>query len=274
MIEPRHTLSIRRQSKLLGLSASILYYQPQPQKPLELELMNRIDALHLEEPTWGSRKLRDALRLEGYKVNRKRIQRLMRKMAIQSIYPKKKLSMAEPGSVKYPYLLRYLNIDRPGLVWCTDITYIRLGHGFVYLVAVMDWYSKKILSWQLSNTLDKHFCIWALDEALRKYQSPSIFNSDQGSQFTCEDFLRPLLERDVRISMDGKGRALDNVAIERFWRTLKYDEVYLKEYESMADAKVQIGRYIESYNSRRPHQALGGITPNMAYTGTKHMLAA
>jgi len=267
MIDPGHKLSIRKQSKLLRIPTSALYYRPRPMKPLELEIMNRLDALHLKEPTWGSRKLRDALRLEGYKVNRKRVQRLMRIMAIQTIYPKKKLSMADPGAVKYPYLLRHLKIDRPGLVWCTDITYIRLSHGFVYLVAIMDWYSRKVLSWQLSNTLDKHFCIWALEEALRNNPAPIIFNSDQGSQFTCMDFLRPLLEQDVKISMDGKGRALDNVIIERFWRTLKYDEVYLKEYESMTDAKNQIGTYIDKYNTSRPHQALGGLTPEMAFSG-------
>ncbi len=233
--------------------------------------MKKIDKINLEFPTWGSRKIRDYLRLnvKDLKINRKRVQRLMRKMAICAIYPKKRLSTPDMSRCVFPYLLRNLIIDKPNQVWCTDITYIPLKSGFVYLVAVIDWYSKKILSWELSTSMDKHFCIWALDEALRNYNHPKIFNTDQGSQFTSEAFVTPLLEKNIRISMDGKGRATDNIAIERFWRTLKYDEVYLKEYESVDDARKNIFGFIEKYNNERPHQTLEGITPDMAYNKIK-----
>ena len=229
--------------------------------------MKKIDKIHLENPTWGSRKIKACLKLHfDYKqMNRKRIQRLMRKMAISAIYPAKKLSTPDMSRCVFPYLLRHLDINEPNQVWCTDITYIPLKGGFVYLVAIIDWYSKKILSWELSTTMDKHFCVWTLEEALRNYPPPKIFNTDQGSQFTSSAFITPLLKNDIRISMDGKGRALDNVVIERFWRTLKYDEVYLKEYSSVDEARENIESFIIKYNNYRPHDSLEGETPDMWY---------
>jgi putative transposase len=264
MVNPEDKqLPISMQCQLLNLSKSGYYYKRRQESELNIKLMNMIDEIYTDHPTWGSRKIRDYLRNQGIRMNRKRLQRLMRKMGITAIYPRKRLSRPHPDHKIYPYLLRGLNICHPNHVWCTDITYIRLKHGFVYLVAVMDWYSRKILSWELSVTLDKYFCIDALETALRIYGEPKIFNSDQGSQFTSPSFTSKL--NGIKISMDGKGRALDNVAIERFWRTLKYDEVYLKEYESVDDARNQIAAYIDVYNSERPHASLGGLTPNSAY---------
>ena len=264
MVNPEDKqLPISKQCQLLNLSKSGYYYKRRQESELNIKLMNMIDEIYTNHPTWGSRKIRDYLRNQGIRMNRKRLQRLMRKMGITVIYPRKRLSRPHPDHKIYPYLLRGLNICHPNHVWCTDITYIRLKHGFVYLVAVMDWYSRKILSWELSVTLDKYFCIDALETALRIYGEPKIFNSDQGSQFTSPSFTSKL--NGIKISMDGKGRALDNVVIERFWRTLKYDEVYLKEYESVDDARNQIAAYIDVYNSKRPHASLGGLTPNTAY---------
>lgn len=266
IIDPNdQTLSINAQCELLNISRAGYYYSERGESDLNLKLMNRIDEIYTEHPTWGSRKIRDFLRNEGYKVNRKRIKRLMRKMGIEVIYPKKKLSTAHPDFKIYAYLLRGLAIKRPNQVWCSDITYIRLKHGFVYLVAVMDWYSRKVLSWELSTSLDKYCCIDALEAALRKYVKPEIFNTDQGAQFTSPAFTRILKEAGVKISMDGKNRALDNVVIERFWRTLKYDEVYLKEYEDVNEARESIGRFIEMYNVIRPHASLKGKTPESIY---------
>jgi putative transposase len=229
--------------------------------------MHRIDELYLDNPTWGSREMRDRLRLEhpDRRINRKRIQRLMHLMGIEALYPKKNLSKKNPDHKVYPYLLRGLDINRSDLVWCTDITYIRLQHGFVYLVAILDWHSRKVLSWRLSNTLDAHFCIDALDEAFRKYGKPDIFNTDQGSQFTSAAFVGKLEKNEIKVSMDGKGRCLDNVVVERFWRTLKQDEVYLKDYKNMKECQSGIDGFIQKYNSFRPHSSLGGITPDMAY---------
>lgn len=275
MMEPEHnSLPITKQCQLLSFSRSGYYYESRGESRFNLDLMNRIDELYTKHPTWGSRKIRDYLRNDEIKVNRKRIQRLMQKMGIAAIYPRKKLSTPHPDHKIYPYLLRGLDISRPNQVWCTDITYIRLKHGFVYLVAVMDWFSRKILSWDLSVTLDKHFCIEALEAALRNYGKPEIFNTDQGCQFTSPSFTQILKDHDIMISMDGKGRALDNVVIERFWRTLKYDEVYLKEYESVIDAREQIGAYIKLYNSKRPHASLEGYTPNNVYAGNNSKAAA
>jgi putative transposase len=209
--------------------------------------------------------MRNRLRLEGRKVNRKRIQRLMRVMGIEALYPKRNLSRPHPEHKVYPYLLRGMDIDKPNKVWCADITYIRLKHGFVYLVAILDWYSRKVLSWELSNTMDDWFCVSALESAIRHYGKPEIFNTDQGSQFTGKDFTNVLKLYEIKISMDGKGRALDNVIIERFWRSLKYEEVYLKEYENMAECREGIDHYIRKYNSFRPHSSVGRMTPDMAY---------
>jgi len=267
MIEKKSPeISIKKQCELLGVSRSSYYYKKKDENPENLLIMKRIDELHLEHPAWGSRKLRDRLNIEKFNVNRKRIRRLMGIMNIQTIYPKKKLSIKNNEHKVYPYLLKNLSIVRINQVWCTDITYIRLKHGFVYLVAIMDWYSRKILSWSLSINLDKSFCIWALEEAIRNYGSPEIFNTDQGSQFTSPDFTGLLLKNEVKISMDGKGRALDNIMIERFWRSLKYEEVYLKDYETVEEAKESIKEYIEKYNSFRPHENLfGKKTPDMIY---------
>jgi putative transposase len=267
MIETRNpAISIKEQCDLLEMARSTFYYESLGESEENILLMRRIDELFTQHPTWGSRKMRDLLRLEGKEVNRKRIQRLMRKMAIQTIFPKKNLSKQNHKNSVFPYLLRDVVIDTPNQAWSVDITYIRLRHGWVYMVAIIDWYSKYLLSWRLSNTMDRFFCLDALEEALRRYGNPGIFNSDQGSQFTNPDFTGVLKEAGIRVSMDGKGRALDNLPIERFWRTLKWDEVYLKDYENMADAREQIGRYIEIYNTVRPHASHGGRTPYSVYT--------
>lgn len=260
-------MSISEQCRLLQISRSSYYYKPREESPENLEYMKRIDELYMDNPTWGSRKMRDRLRLDfpGRRINRKRVQRLMNLMGIEAIYPKKNLSKRHPDHKIYPYLLRNLDINRPNMVWCTDITYIRLQHGFVYLVAVLDWYSRKVLSWELSNTLDSHFCVSALKDALEQYGTPEIFNTDQGVQFTSQSFIRELEKKKIRISMDGKGRCLDNIVVERFWRSLKYDEVYLKDYSNMTECYHGIKQYIEKYNSFRPHLSHNGITPNMAY---------
>jgi len=233
----------------------------------DLALMRRIDEIHLRLPFYGSRKIRDQLQREGSKVNRKKVQRLMRLMGIAAIYPKKRRSsLLAEGHRIYPYLLRGLTIDRPNQVWCADICYIPMARGFLYLVAIMDWASRKVLSWRLSNTLESDFCVDALEEALRGYGTPEIFNTDQGAQFTSEDFTEGLQDRGIRISMDGKGRWIDNVFIERLWRSLKYEEVYLKAYETVAEAIRGIGNYFDLYNGERPHQSLGRLTPNEVYS--------
>ena len=260
-------LTVSKKCELLELPRSSYYYMGRGETDKNIKLMKLIDEIHTDHITWGSRKIRDFLRNEGHKVNRKRIQRLMNKMQIQVLYPKRNLSRANQNHKVYPYLLRNLSIDHPNHVWCTDITYIRLDHGFTYLVAVMDWYSKKILSWELSNTVDRFFCISSLEESLDKYPNPEIFNTDQGSQFTSPDFTQVLKDERIKISMDGKGRALDNISIERFWRTLKQDEIYLHEYRNMQEARDRINKFINEYNSIRPHQSLNGKTPDMVYYG-------
>lgn len=267
-------LSIRRQCELLKVSRSGLYYEPEPTSPEELALMRRIDELHLQRPFFGSRMLADALRKEGREVNRKRVQRLMRLMGIESMAPKPKTSEPHPEHVRYPYLLRGLAISRPNQVWATDITYIPMKAGFVYLVAIIDWYSRRVLSWRLSNTLDSQFCVEALEEALGRFGQPEIFNSDQGAQFTAEDFTKPLRERGIAIGMDGKGRCLDNVFVERLWRSLKYEEVYLHAYDDVAAARAGIARYLAFYNDERSHQALGYQTPAAFYARAMNKAAA
>ena len=262
---PNEHLSISEQCRLLDISRSSYYYEPTGESAVNQAIMRRIDELYTDSPSWGSRKMRDRLILDGRKVNRKRIQRLMRLMGIETLYPKKRLSMPHPEHRIYPYLLKGLVIDRPNQVWCTDITYIRLRHGFVYLVAVLDWYSRKVLSWELSTTLDSHFCLSALDNAIRRFGTPEIFNTDQGCQFTSDAFVGKLESAGIRVSMDGKGRATDNIIVERFWRSLKYDEVYLKEYDSVVECRENLRRYIDKYNNFRPHESLGGYTPSMAY---------
>ena len=265
MIRSGSQLSISEQCRLMGIARSTYYYKPRGESEENLEIMKRIDELYMDNPTWGSRQMRDRLNLEGKRVNRKRIQRLMRLMGIEALYPKRNLSRPHPDHKVYPYLLRGLAIDKPNLVWCADITYIRLRHGFAYLVAIMDWYSRKVLSWELSNTMDAHFCVSALERAMYEYGRPEIFNTDQGSQFTSEMFTGILKENNISISMDGKGRALDNVVVERFWRSLKYDEIYLKDYNNMQECREGIATYIRKYNNFRPHSSLGGVTPDMVY---------
>ena len=228
-----------------------------------------MDELHLKHPFMGSRSLRDQLCSKGYKINRKRVQRLMEIMNIHSTAPKPNTSRPGKQHKIYPYLLRSLKIDNPNQVWATDITYIPMARGFLYLVAIMDWYSRKVLSWRLSNTMDTTFCIEALDEALDKYGAPEIFNTDQGAQFTSEDFTSVLKSSDIEISMDGKGRWMDNVFIERLWRSLKYEEVYLKAYDTVAEAKAGIGEWIRFYNHERTHQSLGRQTPEQVYLNSK-----
>lgn len=258
-------LTITEQCDLLGVSRSTHYYEAITEPEQNLELMRRIDELFTDNPSWGSRKIRDRLRIEGHTVNRKRIQRLMRIMNIEGITLKRNTSKSDPKAGIYPYLLRGMDITHSNQVWCADITYIRLRHGFVYLCAILDWSSRKVLSWELSTTMDKHFCINTLERARRRYGSPAIFNTDQGCQFTSASFVGPLLEDGIRVSMDGKNRAIDNIIVERFWRSVKYDEVYLKDYSDVDECRLSLSNYIEKYNSFRPHQSLYGLTPDSVY---------
>lgn len=266
MIEPsvqRKTPSLRRQCALIGLNRSCWYDTPAAmgESAENLELMQQIDELYTAHPFYGSRKIAAVLGRGGQAVNRKRVQRLMRLMGLQSVAPKPNTSQPHPQHKVYPYLLRNLPIVRPGQVYSTDITYVRVGHGFAYLTAVVDWYSRKVLAWRLSNTMDTAFCIEALHEALASHGPPEIFNTDQGSQFTSQDFIQVLKDHKVRISMDGKGRALDNIFVERLWRSVKYEEVYIKQYQSMQQARAGLAAYFRFFNEQRPHQALGNRTP-------------
>ena len=265
MIDRTHKLPVVRQCQILELARSTAYYTPKPTSPEDLALMRRIDELHLEYPFAGSRMLRDLLRNEGRPVGRKRVRRLMRQIGIEALYRKPNTSRRHAAHPIYPYLLRNLSIERPNHVWATDITYIPMRRGFVYLVAIVDWYSRRILSWRLSNTLTTDFCIEALEEAITRYGTPEILNTDQGSQFTSAEFTGVLKAHDIRISMDGKGCWRDNVFVERLWRTIKYEEVYLKAYDSVSQAKASLGQFITFYNNRRPHQTFAGKTPDMIY---------
>ena len=265
MVDRTDPLPVARQCELLALPRSTFYHVPEPVSEEELDLMRLIDRCHLEHPYYGSRRIRDWLEDEGHRVNRKRIQRLMRTMGLVALYPKRNLSLANQAHKVYPYLLRGLTIDRPNQVWAADITYIPMARGFVYLVAIMDWYSRRVLSWRLSNTLDTSFCIEALEEAIENHGAPEIFNTDQGSQFTSEEFTGVLKAHDIKISMDGKGRWVDNVFVERLWRSVKYEEVYLKAYESIGEARDSLGRYFVFYNSKRRHQSLDRQTPDCVY---------
>lgn len=261
-----HELSKTRRCELLDITRSTAYYQPQGPSDDDLKVMRLLDELHLKYPHKGSRTLRDVLWDEhGIHKNRKPVQRLMRIMGIRSIAPQKKTSTPNKAHKVYPYLLRNLTIDRPNQVWCTDITYIPMRKGFVYLVAIMDWYSRKVLSWRLSNTMNPDFCVEALKEALACYDQPEIFNSDQGAQFTSTDFTGVLKDHHIKISMDGKGRWMDNVFIERLWRTLKYEEVYLHAYESIKQAKQRMTLWFEDYNRKRRHSSLDRKTPDQVY---------
>jgi putative transposase len=267
MIDRTHDLPVIRQCQILNLARSTAYYQPVPISPEDLALMRRIDELHLEFPFAGARTLRDLLRQEGHRVGRKHVRTLMNRMGIEALYQKPNTSKPHAAHPVYPYLLRNLIIDRPNHVWATDITYIPMARGFVYLVAVMDWATRKVLSWRISNTLTTDFCLDAVQEAIDRYGCPEIFNTDQGSQFTSMEFTGLLKEHGIQISMDGKGCWRDNVFVERLWRSVKYEEVYLRAYESVADAKAHLGTYFNKYNTRRPHQSLDGKTPDAIYFG-------
>jgi len=253
-----------RQCKLMGLARSSYYYEPCGESEYNRSLMKLIDELYTEHPSLGSPKVTKLLRNMGHEVNHKRIERLMRVMGLAAVYPKPRTSIPDAAARKYPYLLAGLAIERPDQVWATDITYIRMRTGFAYLAAIMDWYSRYVLSWRLSIFIDAAFCVEALEEALSRGW-PEIFNSDQGAQFTSEAFTKPLLDRSVAISMDGRGRYMDNIFVERLWRSVKYEEVYLKDYADVWEAEREISRYLRWYNEVRPHQALGYATPAQVY---------
>ncbi len=257
-------ISLSRQCELLNISKGTLYYEPVEIDPYNLELMDLLDRQYTETPFYGSRRMTAWLIRLGYPVNRKRVQRLMRLMGLEAIYPKPNLSKRRQDHEIYPYLLKGLKIQKPDHVWSTDITYIRVGRGFVYLTAIIDWFSRYVISWRLSNTLEPDFCVEALNEALALSQ-PLIFNTDQGSQYTSKQFIAPLKDHGVRISMDSKGRALDNIFVERLWRTIKYEEVYIKEYRTARDAYLSLKKYLLFYNNERLHQSLGYCTPNEVY---------
>lgn len=265
MIEPQHDLSVRRQCELLQLARSGVYLLPRLVAEEDLAICKELDRLHLEFPAFGSRKLSRLLKTQGLKVNRKRVQRLMRLMGIEALAPKPRTTVAAPEHTKFPYLLRHLEIVRPNQVWASDITYIPTRQGHCYLVAVMDWYTRRVLAWRLSNTMDSRFCIEAVQEAIANFGPPEIFNTDQGAQFTDGDFTSVLLERGVKVSMDGRGRFMDNIFVERLWRSLKYEEVYLHAYRDLVEARAGIGRYFDYYNLDRDHQALGYQTPDAFY---------
>jgi len=265
MIDRDHELSISRQVGLLGISRGSVYYKPRAVSSADLALMRRIDELHLDYPFAGSRMLRGLLRQEGYQVGRLHVSTLMKRMGVEALYRRPNTSKPAPGHKTYPYLLRKLAVTRPNQVWAMDITYVPMARGFVYLVAVIDWFSRKVLAWRLSITLETEPCLEALHEALARYDKPGIMNTDQGSQFTSIDFTKALTDARVAISMDGKGAWRDNVFVERLWRTIKYEEVYLRAYTSVSEARARIGKYLEFYNQRRPHSSLGGQTPDQAY---------
>lgn len=263
-------LSISRQCKILKVNRSTIYYKKRDIKPLDLEQMKNIDEQYLKNPSWGSRSMRNHLRRMGYRVNRKRVQRLMRLMGLEAIYPKPRTSRPHPAHKVYPYLLRNLKIDRPNQVWAADITYIPMSKGFMYLVAVMDWHSRKVLSWRVSNTLESEFCAEAAEEAMRRYGAPDIFNTDQGSQFTSKVFTDLLKDHDIAISMDGRRRVQDNIFIERLWWTLKYHYLYLRSFSSGSDLCQGLREWFQFYNRDRFHQALDDMTPDEVYYGLPH----
>jgi putative transposase len=266
MIDRFHELPLSGQAKALGISRGSVYYLARPASDADLALMRRIDELHLEHPFAGSRMLRDMLRAEGRDVGRLHVATLMEKMGVEAIYRRPNTSKPAPGHRIYPYLLRNLAVTRPNQVWATDITYVPMAKGFVYLVAIVDWFSRRVLAWRLSITLSADFCVEALEEALARHGKPEIVNTDQGSQFTSADFIKVLKDAEIAISMDGRGAWRDNVFVERLWRAIKYEEIYLRAYGSVTEARASIGRYLGFYNGTRPHSSLGGRTPDQAYT--------
>jgi putative transposase len=265
MIDRSHDLSISRQAQVLSISRASVYTKPAKPSQATLALMRRIDELHLEYPFAGSRMLRDLLRQEGFEVGRKRVARLMALMGIEALYRRPRTSKPHPGHGTYPYLLRGIQVERVNQVWAMDITYIPMARGFVYLAAVVDWYSRRVLAWRVSPCMDTSFCIDAVEEALHRYARPEIFNTDQGSQFTSLAFTSMLKDNAIRISMDGKGSWRDNVFVERLWRSVKYEEVYLRAYNGVSEVKAGLTRYFGFYNQRRPHSSLARKTPDEVY---------
>jgi len=274
MIARGHELPLTRQAAALKLSRSGLYYRARPVAPADLAVMRRIDELHLDYPFAGSRMLRDLLRGEGIEIGREHVATMMKRMGIEAIYRRPNTSKPAPGLKIYPYLLRKLAVVRPNQVWAMDITYIPMARGFVYLAAVVDWFSRRVLAWRVSITMELAFCLEAVEEALAKYGRPEIFNTDQGSQFTSAAFTGLLLDNFIAISMDGKGSWRDNVFVERLWRSVKYEEVYLKAYDSVSQARTSIGRYLDFYNRKRPHSSLDARTPDRAYFNHQPQAAA
>jgi putative transposase len=265
MIDRSHALPLTKQAKALEISRGSVYYRPRPVPAADLAIMRRMDELHLELPFAGSRMLRDLLNKEGIEIGRQHVATLMKRMGIEAIYRKPNTSKPAPGHKIYAYLLRGMKVDRPNQVWAMDITYVPMARGFVYLAAVVDWFSRRVLSWRLSITLETAFCLEALEAALARHGQPEILNTDQGAQFTSHDFTSVLLKAGIAISMDGKGSWRDNVFVERLWRSIKYEEVYLRAYDTVSDARASIGRYLAFYNGRRPHSSLDRQTPDQAY---------
>ena len=274
MIDREHDLSISRQARALGISRGSVYYQPRPVPAADLAIMRRLDELHLEFPFAGSRMLRDLLNQDGVEIGRCHVVTLMKRMGIEALYRRPNTSKPAPGHKIYPYLLRGMIIDRPNQVWAMDITYVPMAKGFVYLAAVVDWFSRRVLSWRVSITMEAAFCVEALEEALARHGRPEIFNTDQGSQFTSLAFTDVLLKAGIAISMDGKGSWRDNVFVERLWRSVKYEEVYLKAYRTVSEARLSIGRYLAFNNGRRPHSSLDRMTPDQAYFTRLPQIAA
>jgi len=269
-IHAEHEVSKTRRCELLDVARSTAYYRPEPVSEEDLALMRRIDEIHLKLPFYGSRRIRDEFEDQGHRVNRKRVQRLMRQMGLRALYPRRRTSQPGKGHKIYPYLLRDLSIERANQAWATDICYIPMAKGFMYLVAIMDWHTRRVLSWRVSNTLDTDFCIEALEEALQRFGAPDIFNTDQGAQFTSESFTDVLKDHGIAISMDGKGRWVDNVFVERLWRSVKYEDVYLRAYETPTELREGLARYFEFYNARRRHSALDRRTPDAVYFDQAH----
>jgi putative transposase len=265
MIDREHDLPIARQAGGLCISRGSVYYLPRPVPDADLAIMQRLDRLHLEFPFAGSRMLRGLLAAEGCKIGRRHVKTLMRQMGIEALYRRPRTTKPEPGHKVYPYLLRGLGIERPNQVWAMDITYIPMTRGFVYLAVVLDWFSRRVLAWRVSITMEAAFCVETLEDALAHHDKPDIFNTDQGSQFTGVAFTGVLADNGITISMDGKGAWRDNVFVERLWRSVKYEEVYLRAYDSVSEARASIGRYLDFYNARRPHSSLDGMTPDQAY---------
>jgi putative transposase len=275
MIDRTHALPLTRQAKVLKLSRSSLYYRPRSVSAADLAVMRRIDELHLDHPFAGSRMLRDLLNAEGVLIGRQHVATLMKRMGIEALYRRPNTSKPSAENKIHPYLLRDLTIDRPNQVWATDITYIPMAHGFVYLVVVLDWFSRRVLSWRVSITMEVDFCLEAVEDALARYSKPEIFNTDQGSQFTSLAFTGLLSDHGIKISMDGTGSWRDNVFVERLWRSVKYEEVYLKAYDSVGEARASIGQYLDDfYNRKRPHSSLDRRTPDQAYFEPRPQLEA